>query len=276
MALKEVLTQHNFRFNKRYGQNFLTDENLLNSIVDKSGAGTDDFVLEIGAGAGTLTRVIASKTKKVFAYEIDKNLQPVLKDTLQGIDNVEVVFGDVMKIPTEDIEANIGGNYYIIANLPYYITTPIIMKFFEQAKFCKGITVMVQKEVAERLCAQPNTPEYGSITPAIQAFADSQIILNVNRRLFYPSPNVDSAVVKITFVGNRYDIEDRELFNKVVRTAFLSRRKTLVNNLIQGFSLKRDQAEQVLRQLNIDINCRGESLSSQDFAKISKIIKDFI
>ncbi|MBO7377969.1 MAG: ribosomal RNA small subunit methyltransferase A [Clostridia bacterium] len=208
MALKEILSRHGFRFNKRFGQNFISDGNLLSSIVALSGAGENDTVVEIGVGAGTLTREIAARAKRVVGYEIDKNLKPVLEETLAGTENAEVVFKDFMRVKTADFEEEIGEEYIVIANLPYYITTPVIMKFVEEARRCRRLVIMVQEEVALRLCARENTPEYGAITASIGVTGDAQIVKKVSRSAFFPTPNVDSAVVRIDLCPPKYGVTD--------------------------------------------------------------------
>lgn len=272
MAIKEILQKNSFRFNKRFGQNFITDTNLLTSIVDKAGVEEDDIVLEIGVGAGTLTRALAEKADKVYGYEIDENLRPVLKESLSGLKNVQIVFKDVMKVSTSEIESKIGGKYKLVANLPYYITTPVIIKFIEEAENLQSITVMVQSEVAERICAKENTPEYGSITAGIDVTGDAKIVAKVPRTMFYPVPNVDSAVVRIDIDRNKYSLTSRKAYRDVLRVAFSSRRKTLVNNLTRDFSITRETAEAALLSCGIDIKARGESLSTQKFVALTEYL----
>ena len=273
MALKEILTRHGFRFNKRFGQNFISDGNLLSSIVALSGADKGDTVVEIGVGAGTLTREIAARAKRVVGYEIDKNLQPVLEETLAGAQNVEVVFKDFLRAKTSDFEEEIGEDYIVIANLPYYITTTVIMKFIEEAKRCRRLVIMVQEEVALRLCARENTPDYGAITASIGITGDAQIVKKVARSAFFPTPNVDSAVVRIDMCSPKYGVDDVEFYRKVVRAAFSSRRKTLANNLIQAFGFTRGMAEEAIVSAGLDVNVRGEVLSPEQFAGLSETIK---
>lgn len=272
MAIKEILQKNSFRFNKRFGQNFITDTNLLTSIVDKAGVEEDDIVLEIGVGAGTLTRALAEKADKVYGYEIDENLRPVLKESLSGLKNVQIIFKDVMKVSTSEIESKIGGKYKLVANLPYYITTPVIIKFIEEAENLQSITVMVQSEVAERICAKENTPEYGSITAGIDVTGDAKIVAKVPRTMFYPVPNVDSAVVRIDIDRDKYNLTSRKAYRDVLRVAFSSRRKTLVNNLTRDFSITRETAEAALSSCGIDIKARGESLSTQKFVAITEYL----
>ncbi|MBQ8726593.1 MAG: ribosomal RNA small subunit methyltransferase A [Clostridia bacterium] len=272
MQLKEVLIKNGFHFNKRFGQNFLTDTNLLRSIVDKAGITEKDVVVEIGVGGGTLTRVIAEKAKRVIGFEIDRNLEPVLKETLAGLNNVEIIFKDVMKMPTEEIESMIGGRFSVVANLPYYITTPILMKFIEESDKVDGITVTVQEEVADRLCAKAGSSEYGAITASVDAVGNADKIMRIDRKMFYPAPNVDSAVVKITMIKDKYPIENLSAYKAGVRCAFLSRRKTLVNNLMMAFKTDRKTAEQIVLAVKGDVLVRGETLTTEDFVSLQKEI----
>ncbi len=266
--LRTVLTRHGFNFKKQFGQNFLTDGNLLRAIVEDAGVDENTCVLEIGPGAGALTRALAEKAKKVIAYEIDKSLQPVLADTLSGCDNVEVVFRDFAKANLKEIESELG-DYVVVANLPYYITTPIVMRFVEEATRCKGITVMVQEEVAVRFCAKAGTEEYGAVTAAIARKGECKITRKVSRNLFTPRPNVDSAVVHINFEVEGLAVLSERAYRETVRCAFLNRRKTLENNLMQTFKLKREQAAEVMREMGIDEKARGETLSPEQLAQLS-------
>lgn len=270
--IKTVLAECGFGFKKQLGQNFITDKNLLAAIVAQSGAGEGDAVVEIGCGAGTLTRALAEKCSRVIAYEVDKSLKPVLERTLAGVDNAEVVFCDFLKVNLAALEKSVG-DYYVVANLPYYVTTPLIMKLVEGSSSCKGLSVMVQEEVAERLCAEAGTPEYGAITAIIALRAECAITRRVPRTLFYPRPNVDSAIVKITF-GKGLDVRDKDIYKKTVHAAFLSRRKTLENNLVNAFKMTRAEAQGILAECGIDAKTRGETLSPADFAKLSDKISE--
>ena len=270
--LKTVLAECGFGFKKKFGQNFITDKNLLASIVAQAGVSADDTVVEIGCGAGTLTKALAEVAKKVVSFEVDKSLQPVLSRTLAGVDNAEIVFKDFLKVNLEELE-NKTGDYCVVANLPYYVTTPLIMKLLEEGKRVKSITVMVQEEVARRLCAKENTPDFCAITAVIALRASALIIKKVPRTMFTPRPNVDSAVVKLTVQDGRFPVSDPELYKKTVHAAFLSRRKTLENNLINSFRLTREEAQNILNACGIDVKARGETLSPEAFASLSDEIK---
>lgn len=272
MDVKKILRENDFKFAKKFGQNFLTDENLLDDIVLKSGVSENTTVVEIGAGAGTLTRAIAKRAKKVYAFEIDENLKPVLSKTLEGVYNVEVVFGDIMKTPIESLENMVGEDYMVVANLPYYITTPVITLFLEKATRVTGISVTVQKEVALRLAAEPKTSDYGAITVAVRLAGSAEIIKEIGRELFLPPPNVDSAVVKITIDKNKLAGVDRQKYRELVRIAFTMRRKTLANNLIKGYGFTRDEAESALKKANLPVTVRGEELSEYDYKNLLEVI----
>ena len=271
--LRSVLTKHGFQFKKQFGQNFISDKNLLESIVAASGVSEDTVVVEIGCGAGTLTRALAERAKKVYAFDVDKDLQPVLAETLAGLDNVEVIFRDFTKVNLQELEAEIG-EYTVVANLPYYVTTPLVTKLLEEGEKVQGISVMVQEEVAERFAAKENTPEYGAITAAIALKGSAKIVKRVSRNLFTPRPNVDSAVVKITFERGRLGEVDEAAYRKTVKCAFLNRRKTLENNLVNFFSITRDRAKEILREAEIDEKARGETLSPERLAILTRVITE--
>ena len=266
--VKNTLREAGFGFKKRLGQNFITDKNLLSSIVREAGVDSCDTVIEIGCGAGTLTRAIAEQAKRVIGFEVDRDLQPVLSKTLAGVDNAEIIFKDFLKVNLSELEQEIG-EYSVVANLPYYVTTPLITKILEESKLCKSLTVMVQEEVALRLCASENTPDYGAITAVIALRASAKIVKRVGREMFTPRPNVDSAVVKMTVEDGRISVTDPLLYKKVVHAAFSSRRKTLENNLVNSFKLSREQAQKLLLDCGIDLKARGETLSPQKFAELS-------
>ena len=269
--LRSVLIKHGFHFKKQFGQNFISDTNLLESIVTASGVTKDTTVVEIGCGAGTLTRALAERAKKVYAFDIDTDLQPVLAETLAGLDNVEVIFRDFNKIDLGEFEKEIEP-YLVVANLPYYITTPLVTKLLEESEKVQGLSIMVQEEVAERFCAKENTPEYGSITVAIALKGTAKIVKRVSRNLFYPRPNVDSAVVKIDFDRGRVEVKDEKAFRQTVKCAFLNRRKTLENNLVNFFKITREQAKLAMQSAGIDEKARGETLPAQTFAKLSDVL----
>lgn len=273
----DILKENNFKFNKKFGQNFIFDTNLLSAIVNDANVDENTNVLEIGPGAGTLTKKLCEKAKKVVSYEIDTNLAPILAENLKDCNNSEIVFGDILKQNIKDIESKFDDNYVMVANLPYYITTPIIFKFLEEATKLRSITIMVQKEVAERICAKHNTEEYGAITVQINAIADAKITRIVKRNMFKPAPNVDSAVVRIDFNFDKYNIENLSLFKRLVTSAFAMRRKTLANNLKSSFSLDAETIEKLLNSVDLKKDVRGEALSVEEFVKLSnqlnKILK---
>lgn len=269
--LRSVLQKHEFHFKKQFGQNFISDGNLLHSIVEASGITPETTVVEIGCGAGTLTRALAERAKKVYAFDIDRDLQPILAETLAGLENVEVIFRDFNKLDLKEFEKEIEP-YTVVANLPYYITTPLVTKLLEESEKAQGLSIMVQEEVAERFCAKENTPEYGAITAGIALKGDAKIVKRVSRNLFYPRPNVDSAVVKIQFERGRVEVKDENAYRMTVKCAFLNRRKTLENNLVNFFKLTREQAKMVLAEGEIDEKARGETLSPQRLAKLSDVL----
>ncbi len=269
--LRVVLEKHGFHFKKQFGQNFISDGNLLRSIVEASGITKDTTVVEIGCGAGTLTRALAEAAKQVYAFDIDRDLQPVLAETLAGLDNVEVIFRDFNKLNLKEFEKEIE-EYTVVANLPYYITTPLVTKLLEESDKVQGLSIMVQEEVAERFCAKENTPEYGSITAAIALKGNAKIVKRVSRNLFYPRPNVDSAVVKIEFERGRVAVKDERAYRQTVKCAFLNRRKTLENNLVNFFKLSREQAQEILHLAGVEDKARGETLSPQRLAILSDVL----
>ena len=271
--LRTVLEKHGFHFKKQFGQNFISDGNLLRSIVEASGITKDTTVVEIGCGAGTLTRALAEAAKQVYAFDIDKDLQPVLAETLAGLDNVEVIFRDFNKLDLKEFEKEIE-EYTVVANLPYYITTPLVTKLLEESDKVQGLSIMVQEEVADRFCAKENTPEYGSITAAIALKGSAKVVKRVSRNLFYPRPNVDSAVVKIEFERGRVAVKDEKAYRQTVKCAFLNRRKTLENNLVNFFKLTRDEAKAALEEAGVEEKARGETLSPQRLAKLSDVLLD--
>lgn len=268
--LATTLQRHGFAFKKQFGQNFLTDPNLLGAIVKDAGIDKDTTVLEIGAGAGALTRALSAAAGRVLSYEIDRTLQPVLAETLAGCENVEVVFRDFMKERMDAVEKELG-DYVVCANLPYYVTTPAVMRFVEEAKRCRGITVMVQEEVAARFSARENTPDYGAVTAAIARRGVCRIVRSVPRTLFTPRPNVDSAVVRIDFTGG-FEVLSDQAYRETVKLAFLSRRKTLENNLMNALKLPRGRAKELLTLAGVKEGVRGETLSPRELGHLSDIL----
>lgn len=268
--LKSLLIKHGFTFKKAYGQNFLTDTALLDQIVSLAGVNSNDTVLEIGCGAGALTAALAKQAKKVIGYEIDLKLKPLLNETLSEFDNVEIVFSDIMKQKLEDVENKLGGEYIMVANLPYYITTPIIMQFIENAKNIKAMVIMVQEEVAERLAAKESTSDYGAITVGINLRGRAGIIMRVPREKFTPAPNVDSAVVKIDIEKNKFEGANFSAVREVVKCGFSSRRKMLINNIMNTYKLSRAEAEKVLTDSGISLTVRGENLTAEEFVSLSE------
>ena len=275
MSNIETLKEHNFKFNKAYGQNFIFDTNFLQSIVDKIDV-ANKTILEIGPGAGTLTSIIANSAKKVVAYEIDNNLKPILAENLANYNNVEVIFQDIMKADIKDIEDKLGEEYHMVANLPYYITTPIIFKFLENATKLKSMSIMVQLEVAERLVAKPNTKDYGAITPAIDYRATAKIIKKVSRNMFTPVPNVDSAIVKIDFEENKYDIDNTKVLDDTIKCVFAMRRKTIENNIKSYFKFSSDITNEIVAKAGIKTGTRGETLDTATLVKLSNVINTYV
>ena len=273
--IAELLKNSEFRFNKALGQNFIFDNNLLDAIVSDSGAGADDTVVEIGTGAGTLTSRLALRAKKVFSFEVDKNLQDMLSLSLQGCENVEVVFRDVLKMKDDEFTRIVGeGPFRVVANLPYYVTTPMIMRFIESPLPVSTLTVMVQKEVADRLVAECGSADYAAVTLAVKMFGDARVTRTVDRRMFRPAPNVDSAVVQIERVPERLEGEDTAFLKRVVRAAFAMRRKTLANNLASSFGMNKAVAAEVVEESGFPALVRGETLSLDDFVTLSHALKN--
>ncbi len=269
--LQGLLARHGFNFKKQFGQNFISDGNLLRAIVDLSGIDKDTTVVEIGCGAGTLTRVLSERAKRVVAYEIDRALKPVLAESLRGCENTEVRFADFSKVNLHALEKEIG-EYVVVANLPYYITTPLITRFLDEGQKVRRLVVMVQEEVADRLCATADTPEYGAITAALALRASAKVVKRVSKTMFHPRPQVDSAVVRIDFEDGRLPVKDIATYRLTVRAAFLNRRKTLENNLMRSFNVSRETAQEILASAGVPDKARGETLSPERLAALSDII----
>ena len=273
----EILQKYDFRFQKKFGQNFLIDTHVLEKIISSAGITKDDFVLEIGPGIGTMTQYLCESAREVMAVEIDKNLIPILSDTLSAYDNVTVVNEDILKldIAKTAIEHNNGKPIKVVANLPYYITTPIIMGLFESHVPLESITVMVQKEVADRMQAVPGTKDYGALSLAVQFYSKAEIVANVPPNCFMPRPNVGSAVIRLTCHKDRpVEVKNEAFMFRLIRASFNQRRKTLQNGLSndRSLSLSKEQIAAAIEQLRLSPTVRGETLSLGQFAELSNIL----
>lgn len=276
----DIIKKYNLKFQKKFGQNFLIDTHVLGKIINASNITKDDFVLEIGPGIGTLTQYLCESAREVMAIEIDNNLIPVLSDTLSAYDNVTIVNKDILKLDMNRIakEYNSGHPIKVVANLPYYITTPIIMGLFESHVPLTDITVMVQKEVAQRMQAVPGTKDYGALSLAVQYYSDAVIVANVPANCFIPRPNVGSAVIKLICHSVPPVKADNEKFMfDVIRASFNQRRKTLQNGLAndRGLGISKKEVAEALRQIGLAENIRGETLELKQFAKLSNILQRF-
>lgn len=273
-VIKDIVERHNFRFSKSLGQNFLIDKNIVDKIIEGAEITEEDRVLEVGPGIGTLTHELVERAKKVVAVEIDKNLLPVLEETLGGPPNLRIIHGDILKIDLERlVDEEFGGmDFKVVANLPYYITTPIIMRFLEEGLPFTTLTVMIQKEVAQRMNAKPSEAEYGSLSVAVQYYTKPRIVCRVPAGVFMPQPKVDSMVIALDRRNSPpVEVKDRDLFFQVVRGAFAKRRKTLLNNLTSGEFGKWDKGEmlKVLETAGVDPKRRGETLTIEEFALVA-------
>lgn len=271
MDIPALLKKHGFSFSKKYGQNFITDYNLLRAIVSDAGVTRDDTALEIGAGAGTLTRALAESAGRVVAFEIDPSLSPVLDESLAGLNNVEVIMDDVTKWTDAELDDLTGSDYKVVANLPYYITTPLLFTFLERENKPSSVTVMVQKEVAERICATPEKGDYGALSVAVALRGKASITRIVKRDCFTPAPNVDSAVIRIDL--DPAAPTDRSLYELVAKS-FAMKRKTLVNNLSAGYAILKPFAAELLVSLGFSPTVRAEQLAPSDFIRLDKAIKE--
>ncbi len=275
---KEIVHKYGFKFSKSLGQNFLVDGNIIENICHGAEITEADGVIEIGPGIGTLTQQLTKYAKKVVAIELDKSLLPILEETLEGIDNVRVIQEDVLRVDLEKLieEEFEGLNVKVVANLPYYITTPIIMKLLETRLKIKSISVMIQKEVAMRMVAPPGKKDYGALSVAVQYYSNPSIVTIVPNTVFIPRPNVDSAVIKLdVYETPKVKVKDQKLMFDVVKSAFGQRRKTIVNALSGGYlDMSKDQIREVLEKAEIDPQKRGEVLSIEDFAHIADTITD--
>ena len=273
----EVLQKYQFNFQKKYGQNFLIDTRILEQIIAAAGVGRDDFVLEIGPGIGTMTQYLCEAAREVVAVEIDNNLIPILQDTLGAYDNVEVINEDILKVDIRKLaqERNGGRPIKVVANLPYYITTPIIMGLFESHVPIDSITIMVQKEVADRMQVGPGTKDYGALSLAVQYYAVPEIVVNVPPSCFMPQPKVGSAVIRLTrHEQTPVDVRDEKLLFQVIRASFNQRRKTLANGLnnFPAITLSKEEIQSAIEELGVPVTVRGEALTLEQFARLSNII----
>lgn len=274
-----VLQKYNFNFQKKFGQNFLIDTNVLDRIISSAEITKDDCVLEIGPGIGTMTQYLAESAREVVAVEIDKALIPILEDTLSAYDNVTVLNDDILKVDINKIvqEKNGGRPIKVVANLPYYITTPIIMGLFESHVPLKSITIMVQKEVADRMQIGPGTKDYGALSLAVQYYAKPQIVANVPPNCFIPRPNVGSAVIRLTrYEESPVKVKDESRLFAIIRASFNQRRKTLVNGLgnAAGLNVSKEQVQQALETMGLSATVRGETFTLEQFAQLSDLLGD--
>ena len=272
-----VLQKYNFTFQKKYGQNFLIDSHVLEKIMDAAEIGKDDCVVEIGPGIGTMTQYLAERAGEVVAVEIDKNLIPILTETLADYKNVSIINEDILKVDLNRIveEKNGGRPVKIVANLPYYITTPIIMGLFENHVPVKSITVMVQKEVADSMQVGPGTKDYGALSLAVQYYAKPEIVAIVPPNCFIPRPNVASAVIRLTCHEKKpVEVKDEKGMFALIRASFNQRRKTLANSLsnAQNLSLTREQVTEALESMQLSPTIRGEALTLEQFAALADIL----
>ncbi|MBO5487316.1 MAG: 16S rRNA (adenine(1518)-N(6)/adenine(1519)-N(6))-dimethyltransferase RsmA [Eubacterium sp.] len=273
----QVLQKHDFHFQKKFGQNFLIDTHVLEKIVEAAEVGPEDFVLEIGPGIGTMTQYLGERARQVLAVEIDNNLIPILKETLSGYHNVEILHGDILK---QDIQAiadryNQGKPIKVVANLPYYITTPIIMGLFESHVPLANVTVMVQKEVADRMKAKPGTKEYGALSLAVQYYANPYLAANVPPNCFMPRPNVGSAVIRLDCLSKTpVEVKDEKFMFRLIRASFNQRRKTLQNGLTNSGELNfsKEEIGQAIEKAGLPPSIRGEKLGLEEFARLSDVL----
>ncbi len=275
----EVLQKYDFVFQKKFGQNFLIDSHVLDKIVSAAGITENDFVLEIGPGIGTMTQYLAASARKVFAVEIDKALIPILEDTLKEFDNVQVINQDILKVDIKKLaeEHNDGKPIKVVANLPYYITTPIIMGLFESQVPIDSITVMVQKEVADRMKVGPGTKDYGALSLAVQYYAEPYIVANVPPNCFMPRPKVGSAVIRLTrHEKPPVEVTDEKLMFRLIRASFNQRRKTLANGLNNSpeLSYSKEEIQQTIEKCGFKAGIRGEALTLEDFAKLANAFSE--
>ena len=270
---KDIINRYGFAFKKNFGQNFLVDEHVLDKIISAADISSEDIVLEIGPGIGTLTAALAKRAKKVISVEIDKTLIPVLNEVLSGFNNIEIINGDILKTDIAKIsEENGGKRLKLVANLPYYITTPIIMGILEQRLPVESMTVMIQREVAMRMQAEPSSKDYGALSLAVKYRCTPYLAANVPQNCFMPRPNVDSAVITLTpHAKPPVEVKDEALMFALIKAAFSQRRKTLLNCIFNSgqWDMGKDDIAELIRGCGFDERVRGEDLSLEDFAKLS-------
>jgi 16S rRNA (adenine1518-N6/adenine1519-N6)-dimethyltransferase len=272
--VKELINNNDFNFKKKFGQNFLVDKNILNKIVDGTEVDNDSVVLEIGPGIGTLAVELAERGAKVYTIEIDSTLIPILEKNFQSYPNIKLIHCDALKVDYKEILAPYIGKKKIkvAANLPYYITTPLIFKILETDLPWDSLTLMMQLEVAQRICAKPGGKDYGSLTVAVNYYGKPTLITKVPSQAFYPQPKVDSAVLNIKINSEKIFVESQQFFFKVVRTAFNQRRKTLLNNLLTLGEFNKEQLNNLLGKINIDGSRRAETLTIEEFALLTNAL----
>lgn len=276
-----VLQKYQFNFQKKFGQNFLIDTHVLDKIIAAADITKDDFVLEIGPGIGTMTQYLCENAREVAAVEIDKKLIPILEDTLSAYDNVTIINEDILKVDIAKLakEKNGGNPIKVVANLPYYITTAIIMGLFESHVPIDSITVMVQKEVADRMQVGPGTKDYGALSLAVQYYAKPEIVANVPPNCFMPRPNVGSAVIRLTKHAEvPVDVEDEKFMFRIIRASFNQRRKTLANGLNNApdIAVSKENIAKAIEELGVSASIRGEALTLEQFAKLSNILREYL
>ncbi len=272
IKFKEKMEKYNFNLKKMFGQNFIIDENIINNIITSANIDTDTLVIEIGPGAGSLTYKLSQYSKNVLCYEIDTTLKELLEDNLKDCNNVDIIFKDFLKANVlEDIKKYSYKKLYVVANLPYYITTPIIVKFIEDNIPVDKIVVMVQKEVGDRFKAKPNTKEYNSLSIYLNYYFDVKKLLDISKNVFIPKPNVDSIVVEFTKKQNNFKLKDEKLFFNLIKDSFTQKRKTIKNNL-KKYNL--EKIEEVLKKYNFDLSVRAEQLPIEVFVDISNNLTD--
>lgn len=279
---KEILSKYGFSFKKSLGQNFIVDANILQRMIESVDITSSSGVIEIGPGIGSLTEQLAIHSKQVVAYEIDQRLFPILEDTLSAYENINIVHQDILKADlNETIEQSFSGvtDVHVVANLPYYITTPILMHILQQRAPIQSITVMLQKEVAERMAASPNTKAYGSLSIAVQYYTEAKLLMDVPKSVFIPQPNVVSSVLKLEKRAvPPVEVQDEEQFFKIVQACFAHRRKTLRNNLLNYFktTYEKETIQEILEETGIDSTRRGESLTMEEFATLANTFAHYV